>query len=108
MLARLGRALKFPEDYLPMVQVLDDARLDTIETNEAETAHDLFGSKETGELFFVAQPVLQGQHHSGRTHQWGQQAGELIVGSGLEGDDDEFGDADLRWRASAFGPDLKI
>lgn len=108
MRARLGPALEFPEDYLSVIKMLNDAWLDTIETNEAESTHDLFGRNKTCQLLLVAQTVLQRQYRSGWSDQRGQQAAELGVGSRLQGDDDQICMADFHGRPGAFRPDLKI
>ncbi len=48
--ARLRRPLKFAEHDLPMRRVLDDARFDAVEADEAEAAQDLFRREQAGQL----------------------------------------------------------
>jgi hypothetical protein len=108
MRARLGPTLKFSEHDLSMIQMVYDPGLDPIETDEAKSAHDLFGRKKTGELPLVPKTVLQGQHNTGRADQWGQEAGKLIVGRGLERDDNKIGNANVFRHPGAFRPGSKV
>src|ERR1043166_2365259 len=54
--ARLGPALEFAEHDGAMRHVDDDARLDAVKADEAESAHDLLRGKNLREFLLVAQP----------------------------------------------------
>ena len=56
--AGFGPALEFADDNLPMIDMVDYARLNAVETNEAQTAEDLFDWKELGKLLFIAEAIL--------------------------------------------------
>ena len=57
--ARLGRALELAQDDLPVANVLDDARRDAVQADEAQPAQDLLRREQARQLLLVAQAVLQ-------------------------------------------------
>ena len=61
MRSRLGPALVFSQDNLSVRQMLDHARLDSVQTNVANSAQDFLCAERLGESRFVAEPVLQGE-----------------------------------------------
>src|SRR6266852_8303017 len=74
--------------------MMDDARLDPVQTDEAEAAQNLLGRKNPRQLLLVAQPVLQRQDSRRRPDQRRQEFGELVVGGGLESKDNQIAPAD--------------
>src|SRR6266511_3428732 len=91
--ARLGPAPELAEHDAPVVDVLHDSRSDAIEADETKPAQDLFRLEKGGELFLVAQAVLECQQRGARTNQRREKLRKLLIGSGLQRDDDEVGDA---------------
>src|SRR5688572_3325786 len=81
--AWFGPAGKFSQYDAPVADVLDDARRDAVEADEAKPAENLCGRKERGELLFVAESVLQRDDRSVRIDERRQQFRELIVRRGL-------------------------
>jgi hypothetical protein len=52
--ARFGRALELAQDNLPVADVPDDARRHAVQTDEAESAHDLLDPEQARKVFLVA------------------------------------------------------
>jgi hypothetical protein len=100
--------LKFAEHNLPVRRVVDDTRLGAVEANKAKAAQDLFGREETGQLFLVAQTILECDHGSVRTDQRRQQFPELIVGRGLKPNQNDVARSDFIRRPGAPGLNVKI
>jgi hypothetical protein len=103
-----GRTLELAQHNLPVAEMLDNAWSCAVQADEAQTAHDLLGREQAGELLLVPQSVLQGQHRGRRVHQRRQQSKELVVGRGLEPDEDEVGGADFLRASSAPWPHREI
>src|SRR3974390_3490901 len=91
--ARLWRSLKFAQHNLTVRRVLNDARLDTIEADEAEAAQDFFRRKQACQLLLVAQTILKGDHGRARADERREQFWELVVGGSLKCDQDNIADA---------------
>src|SRR4029079_16085760 len=68
---RFGPALILAEDNLPMVDMLDYSRRDSVQADETKAAHDLLRWEELGQLGLVPQPILQREQNSGRVKQVG-------------------------------------
>src|SRR5439155_477276 len=68
----------------------------------------LFGGEERGELFLVPETILQSQHRSVIADQRRKQIRELIVGGGLEPDDEQIRDADFLRSFGAPGPGIEV
>src|SRR5690348_6823230 len=56
-----GRARKFAEIEVSMIEMLNQSGRNAVETNEAQAAHQPFGPEMSGEKFLVPQSVLQGE-----------------------------------------------
>jgi hypothetical protein len=106
--ARSGWALKLAQDDLPVAYVLDDAWRYAVQTDEAQSAHDLPGREQAREGFLVSQAVLEREHRSAGTDQRRQQFGKRLVGSRLEPDENQVSAADFLRAAGALGLDLEI
>src|SRR6266852_4349553 len=74
--------------------MMDDARLNPVQADEAEAAQNLLGRKNPSQLLLVAQPVLQRQDGRRRPHQRRQEFGELVVGGGFETQENQIAPAD--------------
>src|SRR5258706_14510279 len=61
MSARFRPASKFSQDHCPMINVMNDSWLDTIQTDKTETSEDLLRPDDFSQLLFVAEAVLQSQ-----------------------------------------------
>jgi len=103
-----GPSLEFPHHYLAMIQVMNEAGLDSVQTDEAKPPKDLFGREQTGKLVFVPQSVLQRQEGRPWPNQRRQQFPKDMVRSRLQTDDHQIARANLSRSARAFGPDLEI
>ena len=90
-----GPAGAATEHDRPVFQVMDDARFDAIEADEAESAENLFRRKELRQLFRVAQSVSQRDDCRLRPDQGRQQFRELIVGGRFQPDQHNVADADF-------------
>jgi len=66
-----------------MRRVVDDAWFNTIETDEAETAQDLFRREQSGQFLLVTQAVLERDDGRVRANERREQFRELVVGGGL-------------------------
>jgi hypothetical protein len=100
--------LKFAENHLPMVNVADHPRLETIETDEAQPAENLFRWKELRKLLLISQAVLQGYHGALWSHQRWQQAGKSFVRRGFEPNENQVARTNLVGLARAPGLNAKI
>src|SRR6266571_5123164 len=60
--ARLRKALEFADDHQPVFDVVDQTRLQAVQTDKAEPAKNLFGAEQSRKLLFVSQAVLERQH----------------------------------------------
>jgi hypothetical protein len=101
--AWLGPALKLAEHDEAVVEVLDHAGRDAVQTDEAQAAEDLRGRKKFRECLLVAEAVLQGEHGGVRADERREQSGKFTVGRGLERDDHQIANADLLRRAGGVG-----
>jgi hypothetical protein len=106
--ARLGRLLKLAEHDQAVVQVMDDARFEAVEANEAEAAENLFRREEPGQLFGVAQAVLECDDDRVRANQRRQQFGKLVVGGGFERNQYHVAAADFLRHPGATRLNVKI
>ena len=106
--ARPGLALEFTDENVPVRRVPDDAGFGAVEAHVAQAAKDLLRGEKPGERLFVAEAVLQGEHHGVRTDHGREQFGKLIVGGGFQADHNEIRGPDLLRRARAMRSQLKI
>src|SRR6266540_628365 len=106
--ARLGPAPELAEHDAPVVDVLHDSRSDAIEADETKPAQDLFRLEKGGELFLVAQAVLECQQRGARADQRREKLRKLLIGSGLQRNDDEVGDANLTRFPGALRTRVKV
>ena len=67
--ARLRQVLKFPQDDLTITEMMDDAGRYAVQTDKAESTHDLLHWEQTRKSFLVSQPVLERQHDGFGTDQ---------------------------------------
>src|SRR5436309_784479 len=93
--ARLWKALEFADDHQSVFDVMDQTRLEAIQTDKAEPAKDLFGAEQLRKLVFVSQAVLEREHSGVGADQWRQQLGKSRIGRRLQRDEDQFANADL-------------
>jgi hypothetical protein len=108
MRAPFGQALKLAQKDLAIADVSYDPRREAVQANEAKPAHDLPDREELGQLFFVAQAILQGEHGRRRANQRWEQSRKLFVGCGLESNEDEISRADFLGTLGAMRADLEI
>ena len=84
--ARLGPAGEFAQHDATVREMLNHARLDSVQANEAKAAQNPGRRKETRELLFISKPVLQ-RHDGGLiANQRGKQFGEFLVCRCLQSD----------------------
>ena len=67
--SRFGMPLIFAQHDQSVIQVLDDARGNAVQADEAQSAQNLFGREKPRELVLVSKAVLQGDDGGLRTHQ---------------------------------------
>ena len=84
----LRGSLKFAEHNLPVRRMLDNTRFDAIEADEAEATQDLFRGKQAGQFLLVTQTVLQRDDSRVWTDERREQFRELVVGRGLQPNQD--------------------
>ncbi len=74
-----------------MVEVVNVAGRDPVDAGEGHAAEDAGGAEQFGEALFVAQAVLEREQCGVILEQRGDQRLVLVVGGGLQRDDDEVG-----------------
>src|SRR5207247_7258348 len=98
----------FPDHNCPVVDVVNDARFNSIQTDKRQPADNLFGRKNSRQCLFVAETILERQNCAARPDHRRKQTRKLIVGGGFETDQNQVGDANLLWAACRLGVDVKI
>ena len=106
--ARFGSAREFAEHNFAVRAVDDHPRLDAVQADKAQPAQDVLRAKKRGQRFLVTQAILERQYDAPLPYQRRQQTGKLVLGRGLESDQDEVTRANLFRRARTLGVSAEI
>src|SRR6185503_3190010 len=91
-----------------MINMMNNSRLRAVKTDKAESAQNLFDGKEPGQMFLVAQAVLQSDDGGSRTDQRWEKLAKLVIRGRLESNEDQVTDTNAFRRAGAFGPGIEV
>ncbi len=78
-----------------MLNVVNIARPDPIQTDKAESSQDVIWAKKLCQSLHIAQSVLQGDNQSLRPCQWSEQLFKLMIGGGFQSNKDQVTNTDF-------------
>ena len=108
MHARLRQTAELAHNDSTVVDVMNHAGLRAVETNEAEAAENLFGSKDFCQLFLVAEAVLKSNDCRGGANQRRNQFRQTVVRGRFEADQHHISHPDFLGMPGADWMNVKV